>query len=151
MNTGNSQQTHHIACNLCEAICGLEIKVENGQIKSIKGDKQDPASKGHICPKGVALQDIYNDPDRLHSPIRKTAEGWQKISWSQAFDEVASELKRVQKQYGRNAVAVYLGNPTVHNLEALLFGPEFFRTLRTQNRYSATSVDQLPEQLVSLL
>ena len=151
MKTSKSTQTRYIACNLCEAICGLEIKLENGQIKSIRGDKQDPVSKGHICPKAIALQDIYNDPDRLRSPIKKTAEGWQKISWSQAFDEVASGLKRVQKQHGRNAVAVYLGNPTVHNLEALLFGSEFFRTLRTKNRYSATSVDQLPEQLVSLL
>ncbi len=69
----------------------------------------------------------------------------------QAFDEVTRELKRVQNQHGKNAVAVYLGNPTVHNLEALLFGPVFFRTLKTKNRYSATSVDQLPEQLVSLL
>ena len=151
MKTVHSKQTHHIACNLCEAICGLEIKLENGQIKSIRGDKQDPVSKGHICPKAVALQDIYNDPDRLRSPVKKTADGWQSISWSQAFDEVATGLKQVQAKFGRDAVAVYHGNPTVHNLEALLFGPEFLRSLRTRNRYSATSVDQLPEQLVSLL
>ena len=151
MKSPSSIQTRYIACNLCEAICGLEVKRENGQIKSIRGDKKDPLSRGHICPKAVALQDIYNDPDRLRSPIRKTADGWQEVSWKQAFDEVASTLKQVQKQHGRNAVAVYLGNPTVHNVEALLFGPEFFRTLKTQNRYSATSVDQLPEQLVSLL
>ena len=151
MKPENSPQIHYIACNLCEAICGLEIKLENGQIKSIRGDKLDPISKGHICPKAVALQDIYNDPDRLRSPIRRTADGWQEISWSTAFGEVARALKRVQKQHGKNAVAVYLGNPTVHNLEALLFGPMFFRTLKTKNRYSATSVDQLPEHVVSLL
>ena len=136
MKSNNSPQTHYIACNLCEAICGLEIKLENGQVKSIRGDQLDPVSKGHICPKAVALQDVYNDPDRLRKPIRKTAAGWQEISWPEAFDEVASELKRIQAQYGNNAVAVYLGNPTVHNLEALLFGPEFFRTLKTKNRYS---------------
>jgi len=151
MKTKNTAQTHYIACNLCEAICGLEIKLENEQIKSIRGDKQDPVSKGHICPKAVALQDIYNDPDRLRRPIRKTADGWQEISWPEAYDEVTSELKRIQSKYGKDAVAVYLGNPTVHNLEALLFGPVFLRTLKTKNRYSATSVDQLPEQLVSLL
>lgn len=151
MKNNNSNRTHYIACNLCEAICGLEIKLEDGQIRSIKGDKQDPISKGHICPKAVALQDIYNDPDRLRVPIKRTAEGWQKIPWEQAFDEVTDGLKRIQHQHGRNAVAIYLGNPTVHNLDALLFGPMFFRTLRTKNRYSATSVDQLPEQLVSLL
>jgi len=146
-----SRQTHYIACNLCEAICGLEIQLEDGQIKSIRGDKKDPISKGHICPKAVALQDIHNDPDRLRTPIKKTGNGWQKVSWSQAFDEVTSGLKRVQRQHGKNAVAVYLGNPTVHNMEAMLFGPMFYRTLKTSNRYSATSVDQLPEQLVSLL
>ncbi len=149
--TARTINTHYVACNLCEAICGLEIKLENGLIRSIKGDKRDPLSKGHICPKAVALQDVYNDPDRLRFPVKRTADGWRKLSWKRAFEEVASELKRVQDRHGHDAVAVYLGNPTVHNLEALLFGPEFFRTLRTRNRYSATSVDQLPEQLVSLL
>ena len=147
----NKKETHFIACNLCEAICGLEIKLEGGQIRSIKGDKDDPISKGHICPKAVALQDIYSDPDRLRAPIRKTDDGWQTISWRQAFDDVTENLKSIQQQHGRNSVAIYLGNPTVHNLDAMLFGPMFFRTLRTKSRYSATSVDQLPEQLVSLL
>lgn len=151
MQNIKTTQTHYIACNLCEAICGLEIKLEDGQIKSIKGDKEDPISKGHICPKAVALQDIYNDPDRLRTPIKRTDGGWQPISWKQAFDEVTDKLKRIQREHGRNAVAIYLGNPTVHNLDALLFGPMFYRTLKTKNRYSATSVDQLPEQLVSLL
>ena len=150
MKNQSSNQTHYIACNLCEAICGLEITLEHGQIKSIRGDKNDPISKGHICPKAVALQDIYNDPDRLRTPIKKSTSGWQQISWKQAFDEVTTELKRIQRQHGKNSVAIYLGNPTVHNLDAMLFGPMFFRTLKTKNRYSATSVDQLPEQLVSL-
>jgi len=145
-----NRHTHFIACNLCEAICGLEIQLENGQVKSIKGDKNDPLSQGHICPKAVALQDIYNDPDRLRQPIKKTDKGWQPVSWKQAFDDVASGLSSIQKKHGNNSVAVYLGNPTVHNLDAMLFGPMFFRTLKTKSRYSATSVDQLPEQLVSL-
>jgi anaerobic selenocysteine-containing dehydrogenase len=49
--------THHRACNLCEAICGLTIEVENGKIMHIEGDKNDPLSKGHICPKAFALKD----------------------------------------------------------------------------------------------
>ncbi len=151
MKNNNSNRTHYIACNLCEAICGLEIKLEDGHIKSIKGDKHDPISKGHICPKAVALQDIHNDPDRLREPLKKTADGWQKIPWEQAFDEVTEGLKSIQHKHGKDAVAIYLGNPTVHNLDAMLFGPMFYRSLRTKNRYSATSVDQLPEQLVSLL
>jgi len=142
---------HFHACNLCEAICGLEITVEDGRVVSIRGDALDPISKGHVCSKAVALQDIYTDPDRLRAPIRKTAGGWEKVSWRQAFGTVAAELRRIRKQYGGDAVAVYQGNPTVHNLDAMLFAPGFIRSLRTRNRFSATSVDQLPEQLVSLL
>ncbi|MFT5453177.1 MAG: anaerobic selenocysteine-containing dehydrogenase, partial [Enterobacterales bacterium] len=150
LNNG-SIQTHYQACNLCEAICGLKIKYEHNNIISIKGDKNDPFSKGHICPKAIALQDIYNDPDRLRQPVRKSSKGWEKISWTEAFNEVAAKLKAIQSQSGNNAVAVYQGNPTVHNLDAMLFSPLFVRSLRTKNRFSATSVDQLPEQLVSLL
>ncbi len=150
MRNRSPNQTHYIACNLCEAICGLEIVLEKGQIKSIRGDQNDPISKGHICPKAVALQDIHNDPDRLRQPIKKTAGGWQQISWTQAFDEVTTELKNIQQRNGKNSVAIYLGNPTVHNVDAMLFGPVFYRTLGTSSRYSATSVDQLPELLVSL-
>lgn len=145
------KETRYHACNLCEAICGLEFTLEDGEIISIKGDKKDPLSKGHICPKAIALQDLYNDPDRLRMPVKKTSKGWQQISWDEAFDSVTENIKNIQRQHGKNAVAVYQGNPTVHNVEAMLFASTFVRSIRTSNHFSATSVDQLPEQLVSLL
>ncbi len=70
--------THYRACNLCEATCGIEIEVRDGAIVSIRGDREDPFSRGHICPKAVALQDIYDDPDRLRHPMRRTKDGdWE--------------------------------------------------------------------------
>ena len=144
--------THFRSCNLCEAICGLEFKVQEGEIVSIRGDQDDPLSRGYICPKGVALQDIQNDPDRLRHPVRRTPCGeWEQITWDEAFDEVGSRLKAIQKEHGRDAVGVYLGNPNVHNYGSLLFGPPLLRTLRTKNRFSATSVDQLPHHLAAHL
>jgi len=144
-------KTHYRACNICEATCGLVINYTENKILSIKGDKNDPLSKGHICPKGVALQDVYYDPDRLKQPQKKTQSGWKTISWKQAFDEVADKIKSTQKRHGNDAVAIYTGNPTVHNLGAMLFMPMFSKALRTKNRYSATSVDQLPDQLAAYL
>lgn len=145
----STEQIHYRTCNLCEAMCGLEIKHDGQQVISIKGDTADPFSQGHICPKAVALQDIYTDPDRLKYPVRRTLTGWEQISWDEAFDEVATKLKAVQEKYGKDAVGVYLGNPVVHNYGSLLFAPPFIRALRTKNRFSATSVDQLPHQYVA--
>jgi anaerobic selenocysteine-containing dehydrogenase len=142
---------HHRACNLCEAICGLEIQVDDaGNIASIRGDERDPLSRGHICPKAVALKDIHLDPDRLRQPeLRKKDGSWQRIPWDEAFDLAASKLREVQKKHGRDSVAVYVGNPSVHNYGSLLYGPPLLHALRTKNRYSATSADQLPHHLAS--
>jgi anaerobic selenocysteine-containing dehydrogenase len=148
----NRKVTHYRACNLCEAICGLAIEVSGDEITAIRGDRDDPFSRGHICPKAVALQDIHNDPDRLRHPIRRTGDGsWKRLGWDEAFDEVGNHLREVQRAYGFDAVGLYVGNPTVHNWGSLLFGPPLSRALRTRNRYSATSVDQLPHHVAATL
>lgn len=142
-------ETHYRTCNLCEAMCGIKIEYQGEQILSIKGDEDDPFSNGHICPKATALQDIYEDPDRLKYPVRRTADGWEQISWDEAFDEVVTNLQAIQEKHGKNAVGIFLGNPTVHNLGSMLFSPPFIRALRTKNRFSATSTDQLPHHFAS--
>ncbi|GHS83638.1 dehydrogenase [Pseudomonas sp. PAGU 2196] len=147
---------HHRACHLCEAICGLNIEVsheDDGRalISSIKGDPDDPFSRGHICPKAVALQDIQNDPDRLRQPHRRVGEGWQAIGWDEAFALAADKLWAIQQAHGRNAVAVYQGNPSVHNYGLMTHSNYFLGLLKTRNRFSATSVDQLPQHLTSHL
>lgn len=140
--------THFRACTLCEAMCGIEIKTEGQQIVSIKGDANDPFSQGYICPKATALQDLHEDPDRIRHPMKRTASGWVRVSWDEALDTVATELKRIQRQHGHDAVATYLGNPNAHNMGALLFGTRLLKQLKTRNKFSATSVDQLPHHLV---
>jgi len=142
-------ETHYRSCNLCEAICGIEIKYENGVVTSIAGDKLDPFSRGHICPKAVALKDIYEDANRLKTPVKRFGGEWREISWEAAFDEVAAKIKGVQESYGRNAVAIFQGNPSVHNFGTLLNSGELLKTLKTQNSFSATSTDQLPHHFAA--
>ena len=89
---------HYGICNICDASCGLEIEYEGREIISIKGDKLDPFSQGHMCPKGRAHQDIYNDPDRLRRPVRRTGKDWEEISWQQAMDETGRR-RGIQKRY----------------------------------------------------
>ncbi len=147
---------HHRACHLCEAICGLNIEVSHApdgraSISAIKGDPQDPFSRGHICPKAVALQDIQEDPDRLRQPHRRVGERWEPITWEEAFALAAERLWSIQQAHGRNAVAVYQGNPSVHNYGLMTHSNYFLGLLKTRNRFSATSVDQLPQHLTSHL
>lgn len=148
--TQNNGSAHYRNCNICEAICGVEITVQDRRL-DIRGDKDDPFSRGYICPKAVALQDIHYDKDRLRYPVRRTADGWQRIGWDEAFDEVERNLKGINAKYGKSSTATYLGNPTVHNYGAMLFAPGFIRSLHTRNRFSATSVDQLAHHLSAYL
>ena len=148
------QQLHYSTCTLCEAMCGIEVATKGRQILSIKGDKDNPFSQGYSCPKASALKDLYDDPDRLKQPVKRVSlkggeSGWEEITWDEAFDLVANNLHSIQQAHGNNAVGVYLGNPNAHNMGSILFGPYFYRALKSHNRYSATSVDQLPHHIVS--
>lgn len=135
---------------LCEAVCGLRMEIEDGHIMSIRGDKDDPFSRGHICPKAAALKDVVEDPDRIREPLRRAGNGWQAISWDDAIAETAEKLAGIQTRYGRDAVGLYVGNPTAHSYSALLAGVLFARILGTRSRFSATSTDQLPHMLAAL-
>jgi len=144
-------RTHLRTCHLCEAMCGVAISHdEAGRILSIKGDHDDPFSRGHVCPKAVALQDLQEDPDRLRRPLKRVGPDWVEIGWDEAFDEVERQLGRIRREHGNDAVGLYVGNPSAHNTGALLMLIPLFAALRTRNRYSATSVDQLPTMLASL-
>jgi anaerobic selenocysteine-containing dehydrogenase len=147
----NPIQTHYRTCSLCEAMCGIKIQYKNNDIISITGDKNDVFSQGHICPKAVALKDLYYDKDRLKTPLKKTKNGWINISWNEALDEVANKIKAIQDKYGDNAVATYQGNPNVHNVGLMLYGKPLIKSLKTRQKYTASSVDQLPHHIASLL
>ncbi len=140
-------------CNLCEAICGLRITLEGDQVVAVRGNPDDPLSRGHICPKGVALGDLHHDPDRLRRPVRRVRETgeWVEISWDEALDLVADGLVATIDRHGPDAVGVYLGNPNVHSLGFATHGVAMVRSLDTRNRFSASSVDQVPHQLVASL
>lgn len=143
---------HFRACNLCEASCGLEISVVDNEITSIRGDDLDPMSKGYVCPKGIALADLHRDPDRLRHPLRKRSDGgWESIGWEEAFDLVARRLLEVRRAHGDDAVGMYLGNPITHGWAPIILIPLLLKALGTRHRYSAASVDQQPQHLLSYL
>ncbi len=103
---------HTFTCNLCEAMCGLHIDVSpEGRIGSIRGNPDDVFSRGHICPKGPALRETLEDPQRLRQPMRRAGNDWRPVSWEDALDEAAGRLGEIRRKHGRDAVGFYYGNP----------------------------------------
>ena len=120
--TTTTATTHYRTCPLCEATCGLEIETDGERIVSIRGDEQDVFSKGFLCPKAYSLKELHGDPDRLRTPLRRRSDGtFEEIGWEEAFAEVDLALTPILAEHGRDAVAVYLGNPTAHDYGALLY------------------------------
>ncbi len=149
MNVSSKTQMHYRVCNLCEAMCGLEIEHNGKEILSIKGDEKDPFSKGSICPKGAVIGDMYNDPDRLRKPLKKTDNSFVEIDWVEAFDIVGKRLNAIRTQHGNDAIGLYFGNPTVHNYGAMMYVAALKKAIRSKNNFSATSMDQLPHHFTS--
>src|SRR6185295_16703330 len=141
---------HTATCPLCEASCGILVDVDGERIRSIRGDPDDPLSHGYICPKAAAIADIHEDPDRLRAPLVREGTRWREASWNEAFDRAAAGLVRIRQQHGRDAVAMYYGNPAAHNLGLMTHALPFAQALRTRNIYSASSADQLPQMLAAL-
>jgi len=149
MSDAHPVETRYRVCDLCEAICGLRVEISRGEVVSIRGDADDPFSRGFICPKAIALQDKQNDPDRLHQPMRRHGSEWRAIDWQEAIDTVAERLVDTRSRYGNDAVATYFGNPAYHGLENPVYGDAFLRSLGTRNRFTVASMDQLPRVAVN--
>lgn len=140
-------------CPLCEAGCGLEITIKSGpsgdEVSRIRGDRQDVFSHGFICPKGSALKQLHEDPDRLRKPMIKRGDRHVEVEWSEAWAEVAGRLHDVIERRGRESLAVYLGNPGAHSLSAMLYNRLLLQGLGTRRRFSASTVDQMPKQVAA--
>ena len=133
------------ACHLCEASCGLEIDVDGTRVTAVRPDYADPISKGYVCPKGLAIGDLHNDPDRLRTPMRRDTDGrFRPIGWDEAFDFVVARIDAIRNAHGADAVAVYFGNPLVHNLGGVLLIGALVNAIGTRNRMSASSQDTAP-------
>ncbi len=139
-----TRTTVHRACTLCEATCGIRVTLEDQRVVRIEGDPHDPFSKGHICPKAHGLGELQSDPDRLRTPMRRTESGFVPIGWEEALDLAAERLAAIREVAGNDAIALYRGNPTVHDAQSILYWNVLQRAIPTKSQFSAGSLDTWP-------
>jgi anaerobic selenocysteine-containing dehydrogenase len=138
----------YTTCPLCEATCGLELEFSpDGELLKTRGDAADVFSKGFICPKGGSLKALHEDPDRLRAPLVRRDGELVETSWDEAFAEIERRLPPIIAEHGPDSVGAYLGNPSAHNLSAVLYGRVLLKAIGTKNVYSASTVDQMPKQV----
>jgi anaerobic selenocysteine-containing dehydrogenase len=140
-----NSNTVYRTCSLCEACCGLAIRVEDNRVVQVTPDAEDVFSRGFVCPKGIAIGEIQNDPDRLKTPLRRSASGdFEEISWDEALAITGDRLAETRRRHGADAVAIYYGNPIIHNHGALIMRKALLDALGTRNVFSAGSQDTSP-------
>lgn len=142
-------ETVYRSCPTCEASCGLVMEVDPATkaVVSIKGDTDDHRSRGYVCAKSQAFRYVYEDPERLRKPVKKVAGEWQEISWEQALSEVSDKLGAIRNAHGKDAIAMYYGNPNGHNFSTMVYTQLFTQMLNTERFFSAGAVDQQPKNL----
>jgi anaerobic selenocysteine-containing dehydrogenase len=132
-------------------MCGLEIQVDGGRVRGIRGNSEDVWSRGHLCPKGVSLGAVHEDPDRIRRPLIKVDGRWQEVSWDAAFRRCTELLTPVIRKYGIGAVTAYTGNPLAHSFSLARYTGVLLGMSGMPVTYSPGTVDQWPKNLSSHL
>ncbi len=129
-------------CRICEPLCGMVATVEDGKLVKLRPDADNPLSKGYACPKGIAMAEIQNDPDRVTHPLRRRADGeFERVSWDEALDDIGDRLGRVLGARGPGAVGWYQGNPAAFSYSHLLWRKGFLDCIGSPHAYGAGSQD----------
>ncbi|MEV0334690.1 molybdopterin-dependent oxidoreductase [Nocardia sp. NPDC050717] len=137
-------------CPLCEAVCGLSLTLDDdNRVLSVRGDRDDPFSKGFLCPKGASFGKLDDDPDLVTTPLIRDGAEFRPASWDEAFDLIATRFAEVAAAHGNGATAIYLGNPNAHTVAGALYLPALIRALSTKHIYSASTADQMPKQVAA--
>jgi anaerobic selenocysteine-containing dehydrogenase len=140
--------TAHRTCPICDAVCGLKIDLDPaGRVTKVRGDSDDPFTKGYICPKGASLGGLDEDPDRLRHPMIREGDEWREASWDEAFAAVERGITDVIEKHGRDAVAVFFGNPTYHTMAGFLYRVPLIQSLASKNVYSSGTIDHMPKHV----
>ncbi len=124
------------SCVLCGANCGLEVVVEGSKIVKVRADRESPRSHGYICRKGANVAFLQNNPERLKFPLKRVGGRFERISWTQALDEIAAKLKEIHGAYGPRSLAFLGGGGQGCHFQSS-FGMALLRGLGSHNHYSA--------------
>jgi anaerobic selenocysteine-containing dehydrogenase len=136
-------------CRICEPLCGMIATVEDGRLVALRPDKDHPLSSGFACQKGIAFTEVVNDPDRVTTPLRRTATGFEPVSWDEAMTGIAARLSAVLRRHGSGAVGWYMGNPAAFSYSHLIGVMAFIKGIGRHSHYFTASSQDTSNRLAA--
>jgi formate dehydrogenase len=129
-------------CRVCEPLCGMVATVSDGELVKVRPDPDHPLSAGFACPKGIAMAEVQNDPDRVVHPLRRRPDGtFERVTWDEALDDIGARLKAIIDRDGGDAVGWYMGNPGAFSYSHPLWVKGFLDAIGSPHSYTASSQD----------
>src|SRR5689334_13681299 len=128
-------------CRICEALCGLEVTVEDGTIRRIDPDPTHVATAGFACVKGLKQHRLYDSPDRVRFPMKRVGDEWRRLSWDEALGEIGAKLRALLGARGADAIAMYVGTAAGFSILHPIFAQGFMTGLGARGMYSSATQD----------
>jgi anaerobic selenocysteine-containing dehydrogenase len=136
-------------CRICEPLCGMVATVEDGRLVSLRPDKDHPLSAGFACQKGIAFTEVVNDPDRVLTPLRRTPDGFEPVSWDEALDDIAARLTDIHRRAGSGAVGWYMGNPAAFSYAHVIGAMAFIKGIGRHSHFFTSSSQDTSSRLLA--
>lgn len=129
-------------CRICEPLCGMTATVEDGRLLALRPDPDHPLSQGFACPKGIAFEQVHNDPDRVLHPLKRQPDGsFERVSWQHAMGDIVTRLRAIHDAHGSSAIGWYWGNPGAFSLGHTVWVAAFMAALGSPHLFTAGSQD----------
>jgi anaerobic selenocysteine-containing dehydrogenase len=129
-------------CRICEPLCGMVATVEDGRLTRLRPDADHPLSQGFACPKGIAFEQVHNDPDRVLHPLKRQPDGsFERVSWDDAMADIVARLRAIHDAHGPQAIGWYWGNPGAFSASHTLWLASFMTLLGSSHLFTAGSQD----------
>jgi anaerobic selenocysteine-containing dehydrogenase len=134
-------ETKTTFCRICEALCGLEVTIDENRITEIRPDEQHVGTAGFGCMKGLKQHHLYDSPDRLRFPIKRVGTQWQRVSWEQATAEIGAKVRQLRDTHHPNSTAMYVGTAAGFSVLHPFFAQGFMDAVGSKSMYASATQD----------
>jgi formate dehydrogenase len=134
-------ETRDTFCRICESLCGLKVTLEDRRIARIRPNEDHVATAGFACLKGLNQHKLYDSPDRLEVPEKRTGDRWQRISWDQAIFEIGAKVRQLRADHGADSIGMYVGTAAGFSMLHPIFAQGFMQGLGSKSLYASATQD----------